>query len=238
MTAGVLAALGVVEQEGHVGELLGDSPDLIRGLGRLHEEDVGAGLAVAAGTLQRRVQALHRARVGAGDDEEVRALARGDRGGHLGRHLAGADELLALHVPALLGHDLVLEMDGGDAGRLVLVDRADHVERIAVSRVGVRDHRDPDRLCDPPRVVNHLREGEQSNVGPAQPPRGGPEPGHIDRGKARLLDEPRAERVIAAGRQHHVAGVISSARRGRTPDGSPRKGDTTNSPVSVHKKWA
>ena len=146
--------------------------DLLRGLGRLDEEHVGPRVAVLLRARQRAVEALHRAGVRAGDDEEVRAAPRRDGGGHLGRHLAGSDELLALHVPALLGHDLVLEMDRGHPGGLVLADGADDVERIAVARVGVGITGMSTACGDPPGVVDHLRQRQQPHVRPSQPARG------------------------------------------------------------------
>ena len=72
-------------------------------------------------------------------------------------HLVGADQQLAAHVPALLGHHLVLELDPGDAGLLVELHGADDVDRVAVAGVGVGDDRHVDGGDDPAGVVDHLR---------------------------------------------------------------------------------
>src|SRR5215211_1653573 len=55
------------------------------------------------------------------------------RGLDLLNHLLHRDHLAAEHVPAPLGEDLVLELDGADTGPLVLAYRAADVERVAVA---------------------------------------------------------------------------------------------------------
>ena len=84
------------------------------------------------------------------------SVPRLDGGPELADHLVGADQRLAAHVPALLGHHLVLELDPGDAGLLVQLHRADDVDRVAVAGVGVGDHRHVDGGDDPAGVVDHL----------------------------------------------------------------------------------
>jgi hypothetical protein len=103
------------------------------------------------------------------------------RSRHLGDHLAGGDHVLALRVPALLGHDLILEVDRGDSGGLVPANRPDHVDRVAIPGVGVGDQRQVDRLGDLAGVVDRLRHRQQPHIGAAQARRGGAEAGHVSR---------------------------------------------------------
>src|SRR5439155_23149697 len=115
--------------------------DLVLILGGLDEQDVGAGVAVATGPLDGADHPLDGPGVGAGDDDEIVRPAGGDGGADLRLHLRRRDDLLALHVTALLRGDLILDVDGGHAGALVLLHGADHVDRVAVAGIGVGDHR-------------------------------------------------------------------------------------------------
>jgi hypothetical protein len=127
------------------------------------------------------------------------------RSRHLGDHLAGGDHVLALRVPALLGHDLILEVDRGDSGGLVPANRPDHVDRVAIPGVGVGDQRQVDRLGDLAGVVDRLRHRQQPHIGAAKAQRGGAEAGHVGRGETRFLRQARPERVVAPGSEHHLA---------------------------------
>jgi hypothetical protein len=146
--------------------------------------------------------------------------ARVDRGPDLLRHLLGADDQLALHVTALLGGDLVLDVDPGHPGRLVGADRADHVQRVAVAGVHVGDHRDVHARGDPARVVGHLGHREQAHVGPSEQRGGGAEPGHVHRGEPGLLDQPGSQGVERARRHDRLARVQQRAQPGG-PCGAP-----------------
>ena len=57
------------------------------------------------------------------------------RGADLGDEVLAAHQLLAVEMAALLGEHLVLDMDGGDAGALELLHRAEDVELVAVAGV-------------------------------------------------------------------------------------------------------
>ena len=94
-------------------------------------------------------------------------------------------------MTAPLRRHLVLEVDAGDAGALVVLDGADHPDGVPVPGVGVGDHRDLHGRDDPPRVANHLGPVEKAHVGAAEQRGGGPEPGHVDGGEPRRLDETR-----------------------------------------------
>src|SRR5690606_6703569 len=76
--------------------------------------------------------------VGAGHDDDVgRGLARRR---DLQRHVLRADQALVVQVPALLGQDLVLDVDRGGAGGLEGPDHVHDVERLAVPGVAVDQH--------------------------------------------------------------------------------------------------
>ena len=76
--------------------------------------------------------------------------------------------------------------------------------RVAVAGVGVGDHRDRDRTGDAPGVVDHLGHRQQPHVGLTEARRSGPEARHVRGREPGLGDEPRAERVEATGREHHL----------------------------------
>jgi hypothetical protein len=99
---------------------------------------------------------------------------------------------------------LVLEVDAGHPGLLVLADRAHDVDRVAVAGVRVGDHRDVHRADDPAGVVDHLGAGEQAHVRAADQRGGGAEPGHVDGVEAGLLDQPGGQRVVGAGGDQRV----------------------------------
>jgi hypothetical protein len=184
-------------------------------LGRLDEQHVGAGLAIAPAALERRVQAFDGARVGAGDDHEVVRAARLDRGPHLLDHLICRDHVLARQMPAALRRHLVLEMERRHPGRLVLADCAHDVERVAVAVVGVGDHGDADGLHETAGVVDHLAERQQPDVGASQERRRGAVAGHVHGFEARLLDQPRRQRVVGAGRDDGVRACEQLAEASR-----------------------
>jgi hypothetical protein len=135
---------------------------------RLDEEHVGARLPVLRGALERGVEALDRDRVGAGDDDEVRIDARVGGGADLGDRLFHRHHLLAGKMAAALGDHLVLEMHAGHARALIALDRAPDIQHPAVAVVGIGDERQPARLGDAARVVDHLGHGQQADVGHAQ----------------------------------------------------------------------
>jgi hypothetical protein len=170
-------------------------PDVLRRKQRVGEEDVGAGLRVAAQPVDDLVDAVGRRRVGARADHEVRIAAGVDRRLDLLHHLLGRDHGLSGHVPAALGRDLVLDGDGDDAGRLEGAHDEVHVEGVAVAGVGIGQERDGGALgegaADPEIVV----EGEDAAVGPAQKILG--DAGARDGGRAiaALLHEPSAEAI-------------------------------------------
>ena len=177
-------------------------------LGRLRcldEPDVGARLEVRVHAVDRRLQTLDGARVRARDDDHVRIAPRVHRRLDLADHLRLAHQLLALVVAALLGRDLVFEMEGGDAGLLVLPHAADHVERVAVAGVHVGDHRDVQGVHRARDVLRDLGHREQAHVRIAGRARVAAA-GEVDRLESRDLHEPRGQRVVGA--RHDGVGVF------------------------------
>jgi hypothetical protein len=89
-------------------------------------------------------------------------------------------------MPAALRRELVLEVQPGDAGGLVRAHRARDVDGVAVAIVGIGDERDVDGLGQPARLVGHLSEGQQPDVGLSQQRRRRAEAGHVHGVEARL----------------------------------------------------
>jgi len=95
-------------------------------------------MGAQANRLHDVVPAGDRQGVGPGDDHELIAGA-----GIAGRPdlldvLGGRDDPLALEEPAFLGEDLVLQVQGADAGPLVGLHGPLDVQRVAVPGVGYR----------------------------------------------------------------------------------------------------
>ena len=194
-----LAAFGPVEQQRYAGELGGDAFDLGFALEGFDEQHVGTCLDAAGRTAQRFVEAVRSACIRACDQHEVVVTPRRSRGSDLGVHLVGIDDLLVLHVAALLGQHLVLDVDTGDSGLLVLLHRAQDVDLVAVAGVGVGHDGKVGCVGDAAGVVDHLGEPEQADVGATEQGCSGTETSHVHGVEAGLFDEPSAERVVAAG---------------------------------------
>jgi hypothetical protein len=143
------------------------------------------------------------ARIGAGDQDEVGIglVPRLCRRAVLAHGLVDRDDPPAGHVPAALGDDLVLDMDAGDARAHVFPDRADHVDRIAVAVVGVRDDGYGDGARDVAGVQVHLGHRGEARVGHPEERQRRAIARHVHRGKSHLGEDARGQRVIAAG--HH-----------------------------------
>ena len=105
-------------------------------------------------------------------------------------------------MPALLGETLILDVHAGDAELLVFAHGTDHVQLVAVSGIGIGDHRDIDGRRDAASVGGHLAHGDQTVVGVAQRRRC-PRAGHVDGGKAGALDGTGADAVVGARRRQH-----------------------------------
>ena len=139
---------------------------------------------------------MRRERVGARLDDEVRITARLLRGEDLLDHLLGRDDLLALHVAAALGPDLVLEHHAGHARVLERAHRVVDVDGVAVAGVGIGEQ------CEIGAAREYAHRGEvvlethQADVGHAEPRLAEAAAGDEGRVETHVLDEPRAEAVV------------------------------------------
>ncbi|MDT7768231.1 MAG: hypothetical protein QOI30_1227, partial [Mycobacterium sp.] len=100
---------------GHVGQQRGvhrgaELLEVGRPRQRLGEDQVGAGVGVSAGPLDRGAHALNPGGVGAGADDEVGVAPRGHRRPQAFDHLGGRDDGFAVEVAAAFGVDLVFDV--------------------------------------------------------------------------------------------------------------------------------
>ena len=102
-------------------------------------------------------------------------------------------------MPALLWQDLVFDVNGSDAGPLIVLHATHHVDLIPITGVGISNHREVDGGGDASSVVNHLAHAQQPNIGATQQRRSGPEARHVRRVETRLLDKAGTECIGAAG---------------------------------------
>src|SRR5438874_11559210 len=88
---------------------------------------------------QRILQAIDCVSIGACNDHEVGVLPRIDSSAYLLRHLFHGDNLLALHMAALLRPDLVLDMQSSNTSAFILVYSSSHIDWIAVAGICICD---------------------------------------------------------------------------------------------------
>ena len=146
-------------------------------------------------------------------------------GADLVRELLGVDDLLARDVPALLRRHLVLEVEPRDAGLLVLPHRAHDVERVAVARVGVGDERDADGGREVSRVIRHLGQPGETQIGESEPRGGRPVARHVDGGESRALDESGRDAVVGARHHESTACLDERAELAAAGHAAPPGGD-------------
>ena len=196
-----LAAFEHIRHRGR--HALADLRKLLGALRRLDKAHVGARFHVAVDPLDSGIEPFDGARVRARDDDEIAILPRIHRLLDLANHLLRADDLLALVMPALFRRDLILKMKRRRARLLELTHRAHDIECIAVTGVGIRDHRNIHRLGRQADPAPDFSEGEQAEIRVAVRARIAAA-GQIHRLETRKLHQPRGERVECAGR-HDVA---------------------------------
>jgi len=143
------------------------------------------------------------ARIGPRDQHEIRRQRepRIMRRADLADRLLAPDHLAPGDMPAPLRRHLVLDMQPGEAGADVFLDRADHVDGVAEPGIRIGDHRRPHRAGDQPGVQRHLGQGDQPGIGQAQQAQRGAVPGHVQRLMPGVFQDARGQRVVAAG-QH------------------------------------
>ena len=74
------------------------------------------------------------------------------------------DHLFAGEEPALLGEQLVFNVDASHAGGLVLANGPLYVQRVSVARVRVADDWDIYCTGDVLGIGNHLSHGQQTHI--------------------------------------------------------------------------
>ncbi len=124
-------------------------------------------------------------------------------GANLGQVVVERDDHLVIEMAALLGKALVLEMQAGDPALLKFAHRARHVELVTIAGIGIGDHRDFHGGGQTARILRHLGHSDEAVIGIAQRGRSA-RAGHVDDGKAGLLDDPCADAVIGTRRHDHA----------------------------------
>ena len=127
----------------------------------------------------------------------MRVAAR-EHGAQLAQPFAPLDHLLAAHVAATFRPHLVFEEQPGGAGAVIEFDGAQHVQRVAVTGVGVDQHRPRGQATDAPRRVGHLGLGQIAEVGLAEQRGGDAESAHEQHIEAGLVRQACAHAVIDA----------------------------------------
>ena len=169
-----------------------------------HEQRIDARRLVGPAAGDRIVEAADLHGAGAAGDGEQRILAAGQRRLHLADALGDRGE-------AGLGRAVrrrqvgVLDAHAGNARRLELLDRAFHIERIAVAVVGVDHQRQAAGAVDAVGLGGELAQGQHDQVGGAQHgERGGRAREHAEL-EAEVLGDPGGDRVV------HRAGMDAAA---------------------------
>jgi hypothetical protein len=191
---GLVEGLGVVDGvlAGRVGHL---GPDQV---------DARVGVEPAAFEVFLPVAVGRAVGVGPGDDDGVVVLLGVDGRLEAGDGVLAGDDLLAGDVATPLGRGLVLDVDGGDPGLLVLPDRAADVVDAAVAGVTVGDDRQVRRLDLPFRVLDHLAHVDHLQVREAKLAQDRRVARHVDGVVAGHLRQAGVQRVVGARREDVV----------------------------------
>src|SRR5690242_2133888 len=107
-------------------------------------------------------------------------------------------------MTAALGKILILDLYSIGAGALEFAHGARHVERVAITGVGVDDEVGGYAVADHADRMRHLVHADEADIRPTQSRIGNGGPGYIQRGKPSLRRDQRRERVINAGRHDNA----------------------------------
>ncbi len=146
---------------------------------------------------------MHGAGVGAGDDDEVGIAAGLHCRADFGDEFVVRDDVLAIQMTATFGRHLVFDVNGCHAPGFKFTHRARHIEFVAIAGVCIGNQRHANGAGHHRRTVHHLAQGQQTKIRKTKGRRD-TSAGHIDRGKASLLYQPRANGVIRAGGREHA----------------------------------
>src|SRR5215213_11800591 len=149
----------------HASNLLRDRRQLLLCLRSLHEQNIRTEIGKGPGAPQGFLEPQWTACIGPCHDQYVAAgLALVNGGADSRERFFPLDDLLALHMPAALRADLVLDHHAREAGLCILGNRASYVQRIAVARISIADDRNGNARADVSALVDHLAEGDQPGV--------------------------------------------------------------------------
>ena len=183
-------------------QVAGVAADVLLRLDAVHKHQVGPGRDVGPAARHRILPPVDGIGVAAGDDDKI-GVAAGVQGGADFLHVfRDGNHLLAGKKAALLGKQLVLQMDGRHAGRLVFPHRALHIQRVAVARVGIADDGNVHRIGDIFGVGNHLGHREQPHIGEAPLGRSAGA-GHINRPMPHILGNAGVQGIQHKGGNRH-----------------------------------
>ena len=129
---------------------------LINCLHRFEKRHIRAGFERRIASANPLFETERRPRIGTRNDNEIVAPSRVGSGSNLRDVVFERDELFVIEMTALLWKGLIFNMNASDTGILEGTDRAICVQLIAVAIVGIRNHRQIDRIDDPFRILNHL----------------------------------------------------------------------------------
>jgi hypothetical protein len=196
-----LAAADDIEQARPIDETR-HCGDFVLGLRRLDEDDVGAGAQGRVGAGYRLVEAGDGSRVGARDNRKVLVAAGGNRSTDLCQVILAGDDLLAFEMAAFFREFLVLDVDPRNTAAFEFPHRTKDVELVAITGVGISDHRHLDCGDQTAGIGYHLRHRDEAEIGVSQTRRGAGA-GHVDGRKPRLFDQPGGNAVVSAGGNDH-----------------------------------
>jgi len=111
-------------------------------------------------------------------------------------HLGCIDDLFAVHVPAFFRPHLVLDVDGRNPGLLILLYRANYIDGIAVTGIGIGDKGDLHGGSDAPCILHHLRHRKQTDIRKGKMRCRGSVSGHINGRETARFDYSRPQCII------------------------------------------
>ena len=124
----------------------------------------GATVVTGDRAFHRGIPPQRPQRVGTRNDHERWVLARVHGRANLLHHLIGGDNVFPRHRAATLRGDLILDVKGCDAGRLVPLHGVHHVDGVAIPCIRNGDDRHVDGRGNPARVRRHLLQAKQSDI--------------------------------------------------------------------------
>ena len=169
----------------------------------IQEHHVGAGIEIEVGAEDGLPQAQYGEGIGAGIDDDVGAQARPriHHGPNLAGHLFGGNHLLAFHVAAALGEDLVFDVHAGDAHFDQPFSDSGRIDGVAAAGIDIRHHGNRHRAHDVAGDVEDIFHVHEPDVRLAEKAPGNSEAADLERRKPRACDDFGAQRVMTP--RHH-----------------------------------